>query len=221
MIVTAETIRRVAPQCGTNAAAVAAALQPALERFGVTTRRRLAHFLAQVAHESGGFTRKRENLNYTPSAILSTFNTGTLTRFTPAQAERYGRTTAHPADQVAIATIAYANRMGNRGPESGDGWRTRGAGWMQITGTTNHNAVADFFGLSRETIGGWLSTDMGAALGAGWFWHVNNLNRWADLGDVDGVSDCINIGRKTERIGDAIGYIERRALTDQAMKAIP
>lgn len=221
MIVTAETIRRVAPQCGSNAAAVAAALQPALERFGITTRRRLAHFLAQVAHESGGFTHKRENLNYTPAAILATFNTRTVTRFTPAQAERYGRTAAHPADQIAIANVAYANRMGNRGSESGDGWRTRGAGWMQITGTANHNAVADFFGLSRDTIGGWLSTDMGAALGAGWFWHVNNLNRFADLDDVDGVSDCINIGRKTERIGDAIGYVERRALTDQAMRAMP
>jgi putative chitinase len=221
MIVTAEIIRRVAPQCGSNAAVVAAALQPAIERFEINTRRRLAHFLAQVAHESGGFTRKRENLNYTPAAILATFNTRAVTRFTPAQAERHGRTPAHAADQQAIANIAYANRMGNRGPESGDGWRTRGAGWMQITGATNHNAVADYFGLSRDTIGGWLSTDMGAALGAGWFWYVNNLNRFADVDDVDGVSDCINIGRKTERIGDAIGYIERRALTGQAMKAIP
>jgi len=221
MIVTADMIRRVAPQCGANAAIVANALQPAVERFGINTRRRLAHFLAQVAHESGGFTRKRENLNYVPSAILARFNTKTLTRFTSAQAEQYGRNSAHAADQQAIANIAYASRMGNRGPESGDGWRTRGAGWMQITGTTNHNAVADYFGLSRDTIGAWLSTDMGAALGAGWFWHVNNLNRFADLDDVDGVSDCVNIGRKTERIGDAIGYIERRSLTDQVMKAIP
>lgn len=221
MIVTAEMIRRVAPQCGANAAIVANALQPAIERFGINTRRRLGHFLAQAAHESGGFTRKRENLNYVPAAILSTFNTPKLKRFTPAQAELHGRTAAHPANQVAIANIAYANRMGNRGPESGDGWRTRGASWMQITGTANHNAVADFFGLSRDTIGAWLSTDMGAALGAGWFWQVNNVNRFADLDDVDGVSDCVNIGRKTERIGDAIGYVERRALTADAMKAIP
>jgi putative chitinase len=221
MMVTASIIRHVAPQCGANAAAVAAALQPALDRFGITTRRRLAHFLAQVAHESGGFTRKRENLNYTPAAIQATFNTKAVTRFTPAQAERYGRTAAHAADQQSIANIAYANRMGNRGPDSGDGWRTRGAGWMQLTGTTNHHACADFFDLPRETVGAWLSTDVGAALSAGWFWHVNNLSRFADLDDVDGVSDCVNIGRKTEKIGDAIGYVERRSLTAIAMKAIP
>lgn len=221
MIITASVIRHVAPQCGANAAAVSAALQPALGRFDITTRRRLAHFLAQVAHESGGFVRKRENLNYTPAAILSTFNTRTIQRFTPAQAERLGRTSAHAADQQAIANIAYANRMGNRGPESGDGWRTRGAGWIQLTGTTNHHACADYFGIPRDSVGAWLATDAGAALSAGWFWHLNNLNRFADVDDIDGVSDCVNMGRKTERIGDAIGYQERRFLTIEAMKVIP
>ena len=221
MKVTADIIRRVAPQCGANAAAVAAALQPAVGRFEISTRRRLAHFLAQVAHESGGFTRKRESLNYLPAAILSTFNTKKVTRFTLAQAQQLGRTPWNPANQEAIANIAYANRMGNRGPDSGDGWRTRGAGWMQLTGTTNHHACADFFDLPRETVGAWLSTDVGAALGAGWFWHVNNVNRFADLDDVDGVSDSVNIGRKTEKIGDAIGYQERRFLTIEALKVIP
>ena len=221
MIVTASIIRHVAPQCGANAATIAAALQPALDRFGVTTRRRLAHFLAQVAHESGGFVRKRENLNYTPAAILSTFNTRTIRRFTPEQAEQIGRTSSHAADQPAIANIAYANRMGNRGPDSGDGWRTRGAGWMQLTGAANHHACADFFGIPRDTIGAWLATDTGAALSAGWFWQLNNLNRFADVDGIDGVSDCVNMGRKTERVGDAIGYTERRFLTIEALKVIP
>jgi putative chitinase len=221
MIVTASIIRHVAPQCGANAAAVAVALQPALDRFGITTRRRLAHFLAQVAHESGGFVRKRESLNYTPAAILSTFNTRAIQRFTLAQAEQLGRTSAHAADQQAIANIAYANRMENRGPESCDGWRTRGAGWIQLTGTTNHHACADFFSIPRDTIGAWLATDAGAALSAGWFWQLNNLNRFADVDDIDGVSDCVNMGRKTERIGDAIGYQERRFLTIEALKVIP
>lgn len=221
MNVTADIIRRIAPQCGANAANVAAALQPVLERFGITTRRRLAHFLAQVAHESGGFVRKRENLNYTPAAILGTFNTPKATRFTRAKAEQYGRTAAHAADQQAIANIAYANRMGNGPAASGDGWRTRGAGWIQLTGADNHNACADFFHIPRETIGAWLATDTGAALSAGWFWQRANLNRYADLDDIDGVSDCVNMGRKTEKIGDAIGYADRRFLTLEALKVIP
>jgi len=221
MKITVEIIRRIAPQCGSNAAAVAAALQPAIDRFGITTRRRLAHFLAQVAHESGGFVRKRENLNYTPPAILATFNTAKVTRFTPADAQRLGRTAAHAADQQAIANIAYANRMGNGPATSGDGWRTRGAGWIQLTGTDNHNACADFFDIPRESVGAWLATDTGAALSAGWFWQRANLNRYADLDDIDGVSDGVNMGRKTEKVGDAIGYTERRFLTIEALKVIP
>jgi putative chitinase len=141
-------------------------------------------------------------------------------RFTPAQAEQYGRTATHSADQQTIANIAYANRMGNGDAKSGDGWRTRCGGWMQLTGTTNHNACADFFGIHRNEIGDWLATDAGAALSAAWFWHVNNLNRFADVDDVDGVSDCVNIGRKTLAIRDAIGYQERRFLTDEARKVV-
>ena len=220
MRVSAEVIRRIAPQCGTNAARVAEALAPALERFGINTRLRLVHFLPQVAHESGGFVRKRENLNYKPEAILATFNTPKVKRFTPAQAQLYGRTAEHAANQQAIANIAYANRMGNGDAASGDGWRTRGGGWMQLTGTTNHNACADFFGIARHSVGEWLATDKGAALSAGWFWHINNLNRFADVDDVDGTSDCVNIGRKTSAIGDAIGYQERRFLTDETRKVI-
>jgi len=220
MQISADLIRRIAPQCGTNASAVAAALGPTIERFGINTRLRLIHFLPQVAHESGGFVRKRENLNYKPEAILATFNTAKVKRFTPAQAEQYGRTAAHAADQPAIANIAYANRMGNGDAKSGDGWRTRGGGWMQLTGTTNHNACADFFSIPRGAVGDWLATDSGAALSAGWFWHINNLNGFADLDDVDGISDCVNIGRKTSAIGDAIGYQERRFLTDKTRKVI-
>ena len=163
MHIAVDLIRRIAPQCGANAAGVAAALAPACERFGINTHLRLVHFLPQVAHESGGFMRKRENLNYTPQAILDTFNTRKVQRFNRAQAEQYGRTAAHAADQQAIANIAYANRMGNGDATSGDGWRTRGAGWMQLTGTTNHNACADYFGMPRDTIGAWLATDTGAA----------------------------------------------------------
>lgn len=216
MILTIQQLCLIAPGARQNAVAIVAALNPAMERFGITTRLRAAHFLGQLAHESGDFRAKRENLNYQPHAILSTFNTSKLQRFTPAQAEMYGRTAAHPANQEMIANIAYANRMGNRGPESGDGWRNRGAGWIQLTGANNLNACADFFHIERDAVAAWLCTPSGAALGAGWFWQINNLNRFADLDDVDGMSDAVNMGRQTAKVGDAIGYNDRLMLTQMA-----
>ena len=91
MNLTIPQLCQVAPGARTNAAAIVAALNPAMQRFAITTRLRAAHFLGQLAHESGDFTRKRENMNYQPHAILATFGK----RFTPAQAEQYGRTAAH------------------------------------------------------------------------------------------------------------------------------
>lgn len=219
MTLTIERLVKVAPGAARNGAAIVAALNPAMDRFGITTKLRACHFIAQLAVESGEFTRKRENLNYQPHAILSTFNTAKVQRFTPAQAEMYGRTKDHPANQEMIANIAYANRMGNGDIKSGDGWRNRGAGWLQLTGADNLNACADYFDIPRDTVHAWLCTPTGAAMGAAWFWHVNGINRFADVDDVDGTSDCVNIGRKTIKVGDAHGYSERRILTDIARGA--
>lgn len=216
MNLTIQQLCQVAPGARTSAAVIVAALNPAMERFGITTRLRAAHFLAQLAHESNDFTAKRENLNYQPHAILSTFGK----RFTPEQAEQYGRTPAHAADQEMIANIAYANRMGNGDVASGDGWRNRGAGWIQLTGADNLNACADFFDIPRDTVATWLCTPIGAALGAAWFWHRDNLNQYADRDDVDGLSDAINIGRQTAKVGDAIGYNDRLMLTQMAKQVL-
>lgn len=215
MKLTIQQLCQVAPGARANAAAIVAALNPAMERFGINTRLRSAHFLGQLAHESGEFTSKRENLNYKPDAILRHFNNSKIQRFTPEQAQLYGRTAAHPANQEMIANIAYANRMGNGDVKSGDGWRNRGAGWIQLTGANNLNACADFFHLPRETVAAWLCTPTGAAMGAAWFWSINNINQHADVDNVDAVSDRVNIGRQTAKVGDAIGYGDRFMLTEQ------
>jgi putative chitinase len=214
MTLTIKQLCLIAPGARDNATAIVTALNPAMDRFGIVTKLRTAHFLGQLAHESRDFTAKRENLNYKSYAILETFNTSKIQRFTPEQAEMYGRTPAHPANQEMIANIAYANRMGNGNVASGDGWRNRGAGWIQLTGADNLNACADFFHIPRDTVAAWLCTPTGAAMGAAWFWSRDNLNELADRDDVDGISDKINIGRPTPKYGDAIGFQARLMATN-------
>lgn len=220
MQVTAQALRRIAPRAAGTADSVAAALNAAMVRFDIDTPRRVAHFVAQLVHESGQFTRTRESFNYTPEAILGTFCTK-VKRFTPEQAARYGRTGQHPANQEAIANIAYANRMGNGDVASGDGWKHRGAGWIQLTGKAQQIECAMAFGIDPSTAPQWLSTMSGAALSAAWFWHKHGLNAHADLDDVDAVSDIVNIGGRTDREGDAIGYNDRLHLTQLCKKLLP
>nr|BES09766.1 hypothetical protein Ef18B006LT_28610 [Escherichia fergusonii] len=101
----------------------------AMNEFGITGPDDQAMFIAQVGYESAGFTRTVENLNYSPDGLKATFGK----YFTAQTASQYGRTEDHPANQRGIASIVYANRMGNRGQDSGDGWKYRGRGLIQIT----------------------------------------------------------------------------------------
>ena len=219
MNLTPEQLLKIAPRVGAAAGVYVGALNAAMSRYCINTPQRAAHFLAQIAHESGDFGGFRENLNYTPEAILNTFNTRTTTRFTMSQAGQYGRTAAHAADQKAIANIAYANRMGNGDEKSGDGWRYRGAGWIQITGRDNHREVAGALAIIGD-IGEYLSTVPGAAASAAWFWWKTGCNRFADGGNVDAISDLINIGHRTDRVGDSVGYDKRLSLTKHCLQVL-
>lgn len=163
-------------------------LRMACLRFGLTTRLRLAAFLAQVGHESGDLNRLSESLDYSAAALLATWPT----RITPALAQRIGRTLAHPANQPAIAEAVYGGRMGNA--MLGDAWRYRGAGLIQITGFAGHDAVAQAFGMPTEDVPAWLRTMSGAALSAAWWWSKHGLNDLADREDTDGISRRINGG---------------------------
>jgi len=211
MTITPEQLLRVAPAVGSRAAVVAAALSAAMPRFGITTPARTAHFIGQTAHESGQFLRARENLNYQASTLMRVWPS----RF-PSEASAKGY--AHMPE--AIANYVYANRMGNGDMKSGDGYRYRGAGWIQLTGKENHLAAALFFDVDPETIGEWLCTPDGAALSAAWYWKNAGCNALADQDNCDAISDLINIGRRTTRIGDAVGYAERLMLTNLTKKAI-
>ena len=156
----------------------------------INTAERIAMFIAQCGHESGGFAKTEESLNYTPEALLATWPG----RITPALAYMIGRTATRPADQRAIAIAAYGGRMGNRPAPSDDGWVYRGRGLIQITGADNYRAFGEW--AKRKYVS---PTEDHSALSAAWYWNASELNKWADLRDVLTASRVINLGSSTSR----------------------
>jgi putative chitinase len=164
------------------------ALAQLLPDYDINTPRRIAAFVAQCAHESGNFMVLKENLNYRPA---------TLRKIWP----RHFPTDAIAADYASrldkqrhIANRAYANRMGNGDEASGDGHKFLGRGLIQLTGRNNHQAFADSVEMDINDVPEYLGTFEGAAQSACWFWESNNLNRFADKGDIKGLTKAINGG---------------------------
>ena len=161
------------------------ALDQLLDDYNINTPLRVAHFVAQCAHESGNFVFIKENLNYKAASLQKIFG-----KYFP---------TAELAQQYAnrpeqIANRIYANRMGN-GPEtSGDGFRYCGRGLIQLTGKDNYTFFAGSLSIPVEEASDYLATFEGAAQSACWFWEQNNLNRFADANDVKGLTRAINGG---------------------------
>lgn len=210
MYITAEQLLKIAPSVGPAAGVYVGALNAAMDRFLINTPKRAAHFLAQIVHESGELKRMRENLNYSASMLRITWPK----RFLSTEiAMLYAR------QPEKIANHVYASRMGNGDEKSRDGWRYRGAGWIQITGKANHREVAGNLGVVGDA-GEWMSTIPGAALSAAWFWWKSGCNAMADAGNVDAISDVINIGRRTDKVGDSIGYDKRLSLTKHCLKVL-
>jgi len=175
-------------------------LEQLLDDYDITTPLRVAHFIAQCAHESGNFVFIKENLNYKAASLMSVFK-----KYFP---------TAELAQQYAnkperIANRVYASRMGN-GPEaSGDGYRYCGRGLIQLTGKDNYTFFAGSLGITVEEASEYLATFEGAAQSACWYWEQNNLNRFADANDVKGLTRAIN--------GGYIGLDDRISHTEHAL----
>ena len=176
------------------------ALDQLLDDYDITTPLRVAHFVAQCAHESGNFVFIKENLNYKAASLQKIFG-----KYFP---------TAELAQQYAnrperIANRIYANRMGN-GPEtSGDGFRYCGRGLIQLTGKDNYTFFAGSLNIPVEEASDYLATFEGAAQSACWFWEQNNLNRFADANDTKGLTKAIN--------GGYIGLDDRISHTEHAL----
>ena len=176
------------------------ALSQLLPDYEINTPQRIAAFIAQCSHESGGFTALKENLNYKAATLRKIFP-----KYFPTDtmAAEYA---AKPNKQEAIANLVYANRMGNGPPESGDGYKYCGRGLIQLTGKNNYVAFADSLEISPEEASEYLSTFEGAAQSACWFWETNNLNQWADKGDIVTLTKRINGG--TIGLEDRIKHYE-------------
>jgi putative chitinase len=164
------------------------ALTQLLPDYEINTPQRVAAFIAQCAHESGNFRALKENLNYRWETLRRLFP-----KYFPTDelAKQYA---SMPNKQEAIANRIYANRMGNGDEASGDGFRYCGRGLIQLTGKTNYSWFAASLGIPVEEASEYLQTFEGAVQSACWFWESNNLNRFADVGDIKGLTRAINGG---------------------------
>jgi putative chitinase len=195
-MVTAEQLEHVAPTARARIPVFLEPLNSAMVEFGISTPRREAAFLAQCAHESGEFALLEENLNYSADGLLQTFKG----RFTVGEAEDYAK---HPQ---RIANRVYASRMGNGTEESGDGWRYRGRGLIQVTGRDNYRTVGlglDVELLMRPEL---LAVPAMACRSAGLFWKSHGLNELADAERFDEISKIVNGLFRHLRFGDRDRY---------------
>ena len=156
-----------------------------LEEYEINTPKRVAAFLAQCGHESGGFVFVTENLNYSASGLQRVFPKYFPTHEIAKQYERNAK---------KIASKVYADRMGNGDEASGDGFKFRGRGILQLTGKNNYFWFAASLEITPEQAVDYLETFEGAAQSACWFWSENKLNRFVDADDFKGLTRAINGG---------------------------
>lgn len=154
-----------------------------LDKYKVNTPLRLAHFFAQIDHESG-LKPIEENLNYGASGLISVFRK----YFTEIEAIQFQR------QPERIANRVYANRMGNGNEKSGDGWKYRGRGFIQITGKSNYFNLSTQIGIDYVNKPELLLNEADSMISALWFWDSKGLNSFADKDDIITITKRINGG---------------------------
>lgn len=189
----AEQIKQLSPHLSDEAAAaITAAIIPAMTRFGIQTPRQVRYFIAQTCFESQGFTRFAENLNYTHAEQLVKVWPH---RFT---LNKEDTKKAYAPDYIrnpqALANLVYANRNGNGPPESGDGYDFRGQGPIELTGRANfYEASMAIYGDDRLVYNPELvqQPEVGFAVSA-WFWQTRGLNELAENDEFTRVTEVVN-----------------------------
>ena len=187
------------------------------QEFEINTPQRIASFLAQTSHESGGYTMLTENLNYRSATLAACWpNRFAVLGADKKPVKENGKLVPTAvANSIAgkpelIANLVYSSRMGNGPAESGEGWKFRGRGLKQLTGKDNYTRCGASLGVDLVSNPDLLLEPMYAARSAGWFYKTNNLSSFADVGDIKGMTKRIN--------GGFIGLEQRQALYDSCLK---
>ena len=205
-MITTEQFTQLFTQCESPSEWVAT-FNLILPKYEIDTPKRLSAFLAQCGHESQGWTKFEENLNYSAQGLMGTFK-----KYFPST--QSANAVARQPDK--IANIVYANRNGNGDTSSGDGWNYRGRGPIQLTGKSNYAAFADAMGLDKESIlstPSLLTTDKDISLiSAVYFWNAHKLNDCADSEDLTKMTKIIN--------GGTNGLDERIALYNKCISVL-
>ena len=173
-------------------------------KYKINTPARIAGFVAQCGHESQNFKTLEENLNYSAEGLNKIF---------PKYFVKAGRDAqAYHRQPEKIANIVYAGRMGNGDTASGEGWKFRGRGVIQLTGKDNYSRFAKHIGKSIDETIEYLKTKQGALESACWFWETNGLNEIADSGDIVAMTKRIN--------GGTIGLEDRKKHYEHALAVL-
>lgn len=185
------------------------ALVKILPKYDITTKKRVAHFVSQCAHESNNFRSLEENLNYSEDALNRVFS-----RYFGAgkrSAAEYARNPEKIANYVYMDEHRSARgALGNT--QAGDGWRFRGRGLKQLTGRNNYTNFGKSTDMSAEEAARYVATPKGAVESACWFWNTNKLNKIADTDDVVLMTKRIN--------GGNIGLQDRQKRYANAIKLL-
>lgn len=214
MPITEQQLLQILPNARPVAGIFLPALNRAMARFKIDSRVRQAAFLAQIGHESGQLRCLVENLNYRADRIRQIGQAsaaGSRWRSLMSRADELG------GKPEKFANAVYGGRMGNGPESSGDGWRFRGRGLIQLTGRSNYHAAADSLGLPLDTQPELLEQPEQAAQSAAWWWSTHGLNELADAGRIQDIGSIINTGQ-SGRVPN--GAAERKALYDLAMAVL-
>ena len=178
-------------------------LNETFQRYNISSVVQQAAFIGQCGHECGNFRILEENLNY---------RAATLMRLWPKRFPNQEIANAYAGNPKKIANMVYANRMGNRDEASGDGYRFRGRGALQLTGATNFHHAGQALGVDFWAEPDLVATPKYAALTAGWFWSAHKCNEPAQAQDWTRLTKIIN--------GGTFGLEERIKHTNDAIAVL-